>query len=66
MALLVLCDLGVGVRGAIPDDDRHFKQSDALRGAPPLGAEVNLVSTFAVSPMNDDGLQDAVLADVVR
>ena len=64
VALLVLRDLGVGVRGAIADDDRHFMKSDALRGPPPLGAEVILMQPRSIGGLNDDGLQDAVLSDV--
>lgn len=66
VALLVLCDLGVRIPGAIPDHDRHFKQADALRGSPPLGAKVNLVPPRSIGGVNDDGLQDAVPPDVIR
>ena len=62
----VTIDLRVWVRRSIPKHDRDFMQPDALRGPPPPGAEVNLMPSLGVSRMDDDGLQDAVLADVLR
>lgn len=66
VALLVFGHLRVRIRRRVANDDRHLLQPDALRCTPPLGAKVNLVSVFGVSRMDDDGLQDAVLANVLR
>jgi hypothetical protein len=48
VSLPVLCHLRVGVRAPVADHDRNFAQSDASRGPPPLGAEVNLTLETAV------------------
>ena len=64
MALLVLGDLGVGIGRRVANDHRDFNQPRTLSRTPTLCAEVNAVPTLLVSRMNDDGLKNAVLADV--
>jgi hypothetical protein len=64
MALLALCHLRVAVCGRIAHNHGHFWQTHSLRGKPTFSAEVDLMPTLAVDRVNDDGLQDAVLANV--
>ena len=65
VALLVLGDLRVRVRRGIADNDRDFQQPNPSSCPPPLGTEVDSVSAGCVRRVNDDGLQNAVLSDVL-
>ena len=64
VALLDLGDLRVGIRRQITNDDRNVRQSGLPCGPQTLGAEVDQVATIAISGVHDDGLQDAVLAEI--
>ena len=65
VSLLVLCHLRVGVCRCIAYDHRHFSEAGPPGSAQALGAEVDLVAALRIGGMDDDGLQDAALTDVV-
>lgn len=64
VTLLVLGDLCVRISGCITNDNGNLSQLCERRRTPPLRPEVNLIPPHRVDGMNNDGLQDAVLADV--
>ena len=65
VALVILSNLGIGVCGCIAHDHGYFIKPCSPGGTKSLGTEVDSVAPRRVSGMHDDGLQDAVLADVV-
>jgi hypothetical protein len=65
LTLLVFSDLGVGICRCVTHHHRNSAQADALRRTPAFGAKANLMPTIGICRMNNDGLQDAVLTNVL-
>ena len=61
---LVLGNLRVRICPNVTNDDWNVRQTGSSCRPQSLVAEVNTVATFVIARMHDDGLQDAVLADV--
>lgn len=66
VALLILCHLRVRVGRRIAQHHGHFSQACAPCRAPTLGAEVDAVTPLLVGGVNDERLEDAVLANVLH
>lgn len=65
VAFLVLGNLGIGVRRCIAHDHGHFNEPCPPGGTQSLGTKVDSVTPSRVGGADDDGLQDAVSANVV-